>query len=76
MSKDKSPEIPDMGPVYLSNLFKRRASSTKNLVSDSYVKFEDYDNLSLLSIDSVASTEYWHEVQSIPQSVNVTQKKG
>lgn len=42
--------VPDLGPIQLSNLFQRRAES-KELLSDSYVKFEDYDNLSELSFD-------------------------
>lgn len=75
MSKDKSPLVPNMGPVNLGQVFKRRFDS-KETLSDSYMKFEDYDNLSVLSVGSVSSTEYWHEFSTVRAPQNDTQKKG
>lgn len=65
MAKDKSPLIPDLGPIQLSTLFQRRTES-KELLSDSYVKFEDYDNLSLLSLESLDN-------HSVPELISVPQ---
>lgn len=65
MAKDKSPMIPDLGPIHLSNLFQRRTES-KELLSDSYVKFEDYDNLSVLSLESLDN-------YSVPELISVPQ---
>lgn len=66
-NNDKSPLIPDLGPINLSNLFQRRAESKEQLLSESYVKFEDYDNLSLLSIESL-DNQRTHEYISVPQN--------
>lgn len=63
MAKDKSPLVPDLGPIQLSNLFQRRAES-KELLSESYVKFDDYDNLSQLSLE--------YDMENASEGVRVT----
>lgn len=66
MAKDISPLIPDLGPLHLSSLFQRRTES-KELLSDSYVKFEDYDNLSVLSFDSLNNHQL-PDLITVPQN--------
>lgn len=46
---DRSPSVPNLGPISCSSIFQRRAS--KESLLSSYIKFEDYDNLSLLSLN-------------------------
>lgn len=74
MSQDKSPLVPDLGPVHLSNLFQRRLSS-KEMLSDSYIRFEDYDNLSELSVGSLSTVEFSHEFMTVSPLFDDIEKK-
>lgn len=73
MAQDKSPLVPDIGPIHLSTLFQRRTES-KELLSDSYVKFEDYDNLSVLSFDSI-DNQHIPDLITVPPNYSKNEKR-
>lgn len=48
-TKDSSPLVPAMGSISQSSLLQRRATS-KEALDDTYYRYDEYDNVSLLSL--------------------------
>lgn len=49
LTKDNSPVIPIIGSISQSSLLQRRATS-KETLHDTYYRYDEYDNVSLLSL--------------------------
>lgn len=49
LSKDSSPKVPEVGSISQSSLLRRRATS-KEALDGTYYRYDEYDNVSLLSL--------------------------